>query len=181
LKAAFNVTMPPFTRPEIPERYSSLLSSRGRDELHEIKKRKVSVLSQISVDSTIEEFVQAKEASIKIDLELVGTLRDGLKSAYKNKTIGKTAFREAMTELDEGKRAKLEELIVHKRQRKVLTEDIEEHLPLYASMENAYTNVLVNKVMLANSKQRRPKFEQSEFRAAVEVKDALTCPYSPSV
>jgi len=73
-----------------------------------------------------------------------------------------------MKDLDGGKRAKQEELIVHKRQKKVLADDMEEQLPRYNSMETAYANVLVNKVMSANGKQKKSKFERSKFRAAVD-------------
>lgn len=160
--------MPPFIRPEIPERYSSLVSAKNRNELEEIKKRKVSAASQISFNSTAEEFIRAKEATVTIDLEYAGMLRRGLRNAYQDGALGKTAYDEAVTDLDKGKRAKQEELIVHKRQKKILTEDMEEQLPRYSGMETAYANVLVNKVMLANAKQKKSKFEGKKFRAAVD-------------
>jgi hypothetical protein len=157
-----------FTRPEIPERYSSLVSDKSRNKLDEIKKRRVSVVSQISFESNTRDFIRAKEASVIIDLEYVGTMRNGLKEAYQNGALGKAAYNEAMVDLDGGRRAKQEELIVHKRQKKILTEDLEEQLPSYDNMETAYTNVLVNKVMLANAKQKKSKFERSKFRSAVD-------------
>lgn len=72
-----------------------------------------------------------------------------------------------MKELDLESRPTEEEIVVLKRQRKMVEEDIEDEMPQRQDLEAAYASVLSAKVISATAKQSKSDFDQSEFKKDV--------------
>ena len=55
-----------------------------------------------------------------------------------------------------------------KRQKKAISDDIDEVMPQYSTIESAYCSILTTKIMSASGKQRKGRrFNQSEYSKAV--------------
>lgn len=76
-------------------------------------------------------------------------------------------YREAIHEVDVETNPSEQEIVVLKRQKKIVAEDLEDQLPAYTKLEDAYASVIISKVMGAVAKQGKKKFKQSEFKSNV--------------
>jgi len=156
------------SKPSIPQRYSSLVPPSSLKDIEILTKRSVSALSQISTSSSTNDFVDAKIESISADLAVNGKFRDYFERAKKRKVIAGEEYDDAIQELDSETDKKERELTTLKRQKKAISDDIDEVLPQYSTVEGAYSSVLMAKIMSASSKQRKgPRFNQSAYSKAV--------------
>lgn len=153
--------------PVIPERYATLIPADRRNELENMKRRTVSAASDVSQASSTSEFVDRKIVDVIAGLQYVEYLKRCLTEAFKDGHLAKSQYTEAMNDCLENNRPREQELVVLKRQKKIVEEDLSEEAPSYAKLEDAYVSLLTNKVMSASAKQKKRKFEQSKFKAAV--------------
>jgi len=136
-----------------------------------LTKRSVSAktaISQISITSSTDEFIDAKIESISADLAVNGKFRDYFEGAKKRKLFSNEEYNDAMKELESEVDEKERELIILKRQKKAISDDLDEVLPQYSTIEGAYSSVLMTKIMSASGKQRKGKpFNQSAYAKEV--------------
>ena len=130
-------------------------------------KRKASVASNLSSALSTDEFLDGKIETAIIDVEYVERLMKGLKEARDDGVLSEVTYREALHEANGYSAPKEQELVVLKRQKKIVKEDLEERLPLYATLEAAYADVIVNKTMAASSKAKKDKWDASSFKKEV--------------
>ena len=154
-------------RPLIPERYSSLLGAAPRKELDEVKKRKIIAASQLSTASSTSEFIEAKIEDTSLSLEYFQKLRDFLTEAYKDGFLAQQHYDEAMSDVNITDRAGEKEMVVLKRQKKIVMEDLDDEIPSHSKLEDAYASVITSKVMAASGKQKKKRFDQSHFKSDV--------------
>ena len=153
--------------PPIPERYSSLLAVPHQQVLIEVKKRKASTASQVSLASKTSDFIEHKIADVNAGLEYVQRLRAGLLDAWKSGLIPEAQYKEAIADVEANNRPREQEIVVLKRQKKIVTEDLEDQAPSYVKLEDAYASVITNRVMSAVAKRKKNSFNQSKFKADV--------------
>jgi hypothetical protein len=128
----------------------------------------MTAISQLSTTSTTDDFIDAKIASISVDLEVNGKFKDYFESAKKRKVFTDEEYDDAVRELQSEVDQKERELTTLKRQKRAIAQDIDEVLPQYTTIEGAYLSVLMTKIMSASSKQRgRKSFDQSAYSKAV--------------
>ena len=158
----------------IPKRTSSLsassehlsrLPAAKREELGNIRKRKASALSTLSAASSTSDFVEAKIKNVEADLDYSETLRQALSESYKEGHLSEEQYREACRDLKSDVAPREDELVVLKRQKKVIEDDMQDELPAYRTLEDAYTASLVGKIMGACGKVKKSKFDQTRFRS----------------
>lgn len=159
------------SRPPIFERYSSLVPPSGLKDMEILSKRTVSAMSaisQLSTTSSTNDFIDAKIESISADLAVNGKFKYYFESAKKSKVLADEEYADAMKELKLEVNQKERELITLRRQKKTISDDIDEVLPQYSTIEGAYSSVLMSKIMSASSKQRKgKKFDQGTYPKAV--------------
>jgi hypothetical protein len=161
----------PTSRPPIPERFSSLVPQGYQNEMQQLTQRSVSAqtaMSHLSTASSTSDFIEAKIESISSDLDVNGKFKEIFEIAKKRKAFTDEEYDDAMRELKSEVDQKERELLTLKRQKKAISDDIDEVLPQYSTIEDAYSSVLMTKIMSASSKQRKGKpFDQSAFSKAV--------------
>jgi len=156
------------SRPSIPKRYSSLVPPSSLKDVEILTKRSVSAMSQISIASSTNDFIDAKIESISADLAVNGKFKDYFKDGRKRNVFTDEEYDDAMRDLESEVTQQERELISLKRQKKTISDDIDEVLPQYSTVEAAYSSVLMAKIMSASSKQRKGKrFDQSAYSKAV--------------
>jgi hypothetical protein len=159
------------SRPPIPERYSSLIPPYAEKNMEIIAKRRASAkttLSQLSTTSSTNDFITAKIEIISADLAFNKNFRGFFESAKKRKAMTDEEYKNAVRDLESEVDKKERELTTLKRQKKAISDDIEEVLPQYPQLEDAYSSVLMSKIMSASSKQRKgTPFDQSAYSKAV--------------
>src|SRR6266487_2667898 len=86
-----------FSRPPIPERYSSLMPEERQTTLREQKARSVSHKSQASqtsvATSTISEFIESKVRSCQLDVDYIESYRNGLREALDAQKLVEEEYR----------------------------------------------------------------------------------------
>lgn len=159
------------SRPPIPERYGSLVPPYGQKDMEIITKRTVSAmkaLSRLSTTSSTNDFIEAKIESISANLAANNKFRDYFESAKKRKVLADEEYEDAVRDLESEVDRKERELTTLKRQKKAISDDIDEVLPHYSTIEGAHSSVLMTKIMSASSKQRKGKsFDQNVYSKAV--------------
>jgi hypothetical protein len=156
----------PVKRYPIPERFSSVVSPQALKKIDDIKARKVSGASIKTVDSDISEILEAKIQGLEADLAITTTYRQGLIQAFEHKRLAEDELQEENKEIDDAELDRKGELVVLRQQKKILTEDLQEH-PKRADIEQAYVDLMVSKVLLSTAKQSKRNFDQSGFKKAV--------------
>jgi uncharacterized protein YqeY len=159
------------SRPPIPERYSSLVPSSGLKDMEILSKRTASAMSaksRLSTTSSTNDFIDAKIESISADLAVNSKFKGYFESAKKRKALADEEYDDAVKELELEVNQKERELITLRRHRQIISDDIDEVLPQYSTIEGAYSSVLMAKIMSASGKQRKgKKFDQSAYSKAV--------------
>jgi hypothetical protein len=135
-------------------------------KLHDIKLRSTSIGSQVSVKSSTSEFLENKVQQLDAELDYLHTYRTGLLKARESGELTKEQYDAALKELDRDMIRYEEETVTVKRQKRLILADMDDELPRYENMEDAYISVIVGKVMSA-SKQKSSTFNQSAFKKAV--------------
>ena len=153
--------------PIIPERYSSLLSLSCQSALSHIKIRKVMVSSIVSTTSSAAEFVASKIEDVSLGIEYIDEMRKGLKEAFDDGNLPASQYNEAIEDVEKYSKPKEHEMVMLKRQKKLIKDDLEENVPLHARLEDAYADIIMNKITTATAKQKKKKHNQNAFKRAV--------------
>jgi hypothetical protein len=125
-------------------------------------------MSQLSTASSTSDFIDAKIKSTSLEIAINGKFKEYFASAKKSKVFTDEEYDDAMRELKSEVDQKERELLTLKRQKKAISDDIDEVLPQYSTIEGAYSSVLMAKITSASSKQRKGKpFDQRAFSKAV--------------
>ena len=152
------------TNQEIPELYTSLLPAACRNELDNIKKRKASASLLISTATTTDNFVAAKLEDAKIRIEYTNMIVKALKEATNEGILTREQCRDALVDLEKYMTLKTEEILVLKRQKKILKEDFHEIAPKCSTLEDAYICSIMHKTMAATANTKKSKFDQSALK-----------------
>jgi hypothetical protein len=159
--------------PSIPisQRYNSLVPLSGQKDMEILSQRTVSAtsaMSQLSTTSSTGDFVNAKIESITADLAVGDKFKEYFHSAKKRKAFSREEYDDAMQELESEVVQKERELVILKRQKKIISDDIDEVLPHYSTMDRAYSSILTTKIMSATAKQGKKKpYDQCAFGKSV--------------
>jgi hypothetical protein len=156
------------SRPPIPERYSSIVPPSGLKDMEILSKRTASAMtaiSQLSTTSSTNDFLDAKIESISADLAFNSKFKDYFENAKKRKALADEDYDDAVKELELEVNQKERELITLRRQKKIISDDIDEVLPQYSTVEGAYSSVLMAKIMSASGKQRK---ERNSIRVHIQ-------------
>lgn len=168
LKAFSPLNMSSFQKSRVPSPYSSLMSDHSQENLRISQARSTNAGSSVSSQSTVSEFLQSKIEELDSDLEYVAQYRRGLREAFESQTLSKRSYDEEYEDLEENTTALQRELVVVKRQRKTIEEDLVEK-PTSEQIEEAYTASMMQKrVLAATAKQPKQKFKTGKFREKVE-------------
>jgi hypothetical protein len=125
-------------------------------------------MSLLSTTSSVDDFINAKIESITADLEVNNKFGEIFKDAKKRKAFTDKEYSDASKDLQSEIKEKERELLTLKRQKKTISEDIDEAMPQFSTVADAYSSVLMTKIMTASSNQRRGKpFDQRIFTKAV--------------
>lgn len=159
------------SRPPIPERYSSLVppsSLKDMEILSRLTASAMTAISQLSTTSSTSDFIDAKIESISADLAVNSKFKEYFESAKRRKVVTDEEHDDAVKELESEVSQKERELLTLRRQKKIISDDLDEVLPQYSTIEGAYSSVLMAKIMSASGKQRKgKKFDQSAYSKAV--------------
>jgi chromosome segregation ATPase len=127
---------------------------------------KEATASKISVASTTSEFIESKVSELSSELDYLQTYKTSLRALFDESTEDKVSVKK---ELDIIKKRILpveDELVTLKRQKKIIQEDIDDILPQHDTIKEAYSSLIVNKVMSASRHSER-NFDQKAFRNKV--------------
>lgn len=152
--------------PQIPERFFSLLGFEHQEALNKIKERKVSATSRLSHASSTD-FIHTKIVEVSTTLEYAKKLRLGLLNAFNQGLIPEKQYNETIQEVEVESRPYEQEIVVLKRQKKIVTEDLQDQVPFHAKMEDVYASIITNKVMGAVVNRRKSRSNQSRLKAKV--------------
>ena len=72
--------------------------------------------------------------------------------------------KEAIEDVEKYSRSKKREIVILKRQKKLIKNDLEENIPLHARLEDAYANIIVNKLTAASAKHKRKSCSRAIFK-----------------
>lgn len=141
------------------------LKEDQQQELRAIKGRQVSAASTLSTVSSTHDFVESKIEDVKIALEYNDKLRSGLKEAWSDGMIPNDVYQNLMEQIEHENRPREKEIVVLKRQKKFLIEDLDDSIrPVREKLEDAYASLIVDKVMSTTAKQ---KMKKSKFKREV--------------
>lgn len=147
---------------ELSEKY---LKVHRQQELKEVKLRKTSAASTLSLASSSTEFVDFKIDDVTIALEYMDKLRSGLTEAWKDGLVPEKEYWRLMSQMERENQPCEKEIVVLKRQKKTLVEDLEDRIePAREKLEDAYASLIVDKVMSAVAKPKKKMFRQSRFK-----------------
>ena len=162
--------------PTIPERFSSLLPEARKEKLASLLKRKVSSTSQVSVTSTIADFIDAKTEALESDFMYSDTQRLYLTDALKDKTLTQGQFDDLAKDLPSQQHLDnvQTELKVLKKHRKLVEDDLQEIEPEKMHLESAYISLMITRVEAATTKAPKmgSKVNRTDFRNLVFLKYA---------
>ena len=155
----------------ISGRYGSLVPPSDLLNMEKLSKRTASAesaLFQLSATSSTYDFINAKIESISADLAVNNKFRVLFQIAKKRKVLTNGEYNDAVRELESEVGQKERELMTLKRQKKSISDDMDEILPQYSAIGDAYSSLLMTKIMSASGKQRRGRsFNQSAYSKAV--------------
>ncbi|CAG8378561.1 unnamed protein product [Penicillium salamii] len=166
----------------IPEHASSLMDTNRQQTLSQIRGRSVSNssrLSQISQDSqqsTASDFLDAKIAALSDEQEYMLCVQEGLGEALHSNKIAPEMYEKEIGTVLKSFRRSSQTFQVMKRQRTLLSEDLEDAVeekrtqePVENSIvEKAYADTIIPRVMSAAAKiGKTNKFEHKTFRKLI--------------
>ncbi|KAL8697688.1 MAG: hypothetical protein Q9201_007003 [Fulgogasparrea decipioides] len=144
------------------ETYLSVPRKREAEAL--VRKRNASS----TVTSSVDEFLSSKVEDISLDIEYAHTLLKGIQESFDDKLIPENILQDAKQSIQYNEARGERELVVLKRQRKIVKEDMEDLTPSFSTLEDAYTSVIVSKTLAAQANKKKGEiFDQCGFRASV--------------
>ena len=129
-----------------------------QSSLNDIKKRKVSTSSVLSTASSAAEFVVSMIEDVSLDIKYVDEMRKGLREVFDDGSLPVSQYTEAIEEVEKFSKPKENEIVVLKRQKKLIKDDLEENVPSHARLEDAYASIIMNKVMAATAKPKKKHY-----------------------
>ena len=112
------------------------------------------------------EFLDQKIADIDNELEYLEMTRAGLQKVLQEHTPDKEDIVSALKDLEHKDESWKKEMIIIKRQRKLIEDDMEEE-GVHKTVEEAYAQSMMNRVLVAAGKATKVKFDQTGFRKSV--------------
>lgn len=91
-------------------------------------------------------------------------MQDTLTEAYKDGLLAKSKYEKAMQDIERDKEPAERELVLLKRQKKIVGEDLAEEASSYPGLGDAYASLIMSKVMSASAKQKKSNHDQAKFR-----------------
>lgn len=119
--------------------------------------------SQLSLAPSAEDFIDAKLNDVGVNLEYAEMLHNSLKKAFKEEFLSEKQHIEAIADVEEQVEPVEREFLLLKRQKKILSEDLEDELSMYSRLEDAYASIVTDKVMRASGKQKKKAHDQPRF------------------
>lgn len=121
--------------------------------------------------------LDAKIRQHGLEVSCLETYQEELRMAYDQGKVEAKSFYEEMGSIHDGSRPLRAKLGVLKRQRRAIEDDLSEEYeaekcrrfeePDFTFLERAYTTAILPRVMTASAKQKKEKFNGSEFRQEV--------------
>ncbi|RMJ23805.1 hypothetical protein PHISP_05326 [Aspergillus sp. HF37] len=167
LRKKYSSLMPPITQ--------ATLTQRSRDV------SAASDMSNLSMNSKVSDFLEQKIRLHRASIDYIRDYSDGLRHAMSSNQLRKEDYEREMMDIDRQIEPVVEELKVLNGQRRTLELDLAESYedsgkklkrqrvspePSVEFMEQAYASTVVSRVMAA-SKQKSRRFDQSQFRKDV--------------
>lgn len=153
-----------------PNKYSSLFSNASQENLAQIQSRKASVMSSISVNTSISDFMECKVQAVKLEREYLQELEAGIVEAFAGKDSAEDELCNALKDINNDDQSKRREYVALKRQRKLIEEDLTDGWR--ENIEKAYSTAILNRVRITQQLHRQSrifkKHRQEDFRRAVE-------------
>ncbi|KAK0113784.1 hypothetical protein ONS95_014034 [Cadophora gregata] len=172
--------MNPRGPPQIPPRISSLIPAQKRKALDKYTERKASSSSKLSTATTTIEFIDAKNEELNTGIEEGVQTMALLQEAFKSRVITIDDYQSAAEELKRHRSLIDDELRVVKRQKRALAQDIEQEMPTYGILSEAYSSAMSSKVMAATANMKvemvldeekgklvKKKFDKKTFKTRV--------------
>ncbi|CAG7948691.1 unnamed protein product [Penicillium salamii] len=175
--------LPPF---KIPERILSKLQPARLETLRYLQNKRTvsassaqSLSSQISLESTTSEFLEAKIGSLYNEQEYLEKVQRELVAGKQEGEITTTEFQDVNHDLLARFTSAKQTIDVLESQRKFIEDDISKDVSLTVKkqrvnapfdnglIERAYVDVIIPRVMGAVAKQRKDTFDQSDFKQRV--------------
>ncbi|ELR02835.1 hypothetical protein VC83_08296 [Pseudogymnoascus destructans] len=157
--------------PTIPPCIASSLSADDQEEVLALTMRSVSAstaFSSLPSTSSTSDFVNAKIESLAADIAAGSHLKEALRDAKKRKAVAENDFIETMSKTEAELAEAERELVVVKRQKKMIVDDLDEMLPNFDSLGSAYAVTITSRIMAATCRQRKGRpFNQKAFAQGV--------------
>jgi hypothetical protein len=155
---------------EIPIRYSSLLKTKQIEKLDEIKKRKRTISSLISSQTSVDDFVLLKIQTLEADLEYGRRQREYFRDALQQGIMNEEQHSEVTEDIETATEPIEEEIVQLKRQKRFLVDDLREKQEddEYAdNLEKAFQDLSSSRAMSASKLKKAKPFNAGEFRQEV--------------
>lgn len=166
--------MPSKMPPAIPSRYSSLsslITAGNQEKITMATQRSISAstaFSSLSGTSSTKEFIDAKIESLAADIATTEEMETIIREAKKRKDISDDEFKDAIETIDKDSTELQRELVTIKRQKKIIMDDIDDIIPKYETVGDAYAETMTIRIMAATCKKKKGKaFDQKGFSRAV--------------
>ncbi|KAJ5793509.1 hypothetical protein N7457_000108 [Penicillium paradoxum] len=165
----------------VPERISSLMPAKRRQDLRGHQERsisnssKLSQVSQESLQSTTSNFLDVKIAALEDETEYIRCIKQGFDEILSAELLSSDAFQREIDPVLRRFRTTTQTLDVLKRQPTLIEEDLEVEVkrrriagPLDDGLvERAYVDTIIPRVMGAAAKIQKNAFDQKTFKKEV--------------
>lgn len=144
--------------PTVPPRINSVLPAAEREAISTLIRRSASAssaFSSLSGASSTENFLQAKTDSLEADIAANNHIRDAFDEARRQRVIAEDEYKEAIGKTDMELAAAERELVVIRRQKKIILEDMDEAMPKHETIGEAYADTITSRIMAATGHQKR--------------------------
>ncbi|OBT47233.1 hypothetical protein VE00_03487 [Pseudogymnoascus sp. WSF 3629] len=133
--------------PAVPPIFSAVLAAADREAISTLVGRSVSAssaFSSLSATSSTEDFLQAKTESLAADIAANNKIKDAFHEARERRAIAENDFKEAVGNTEVELAAAERELVVIKRQKKIIIDDMDEVMPKHQTIGDAYIETITN-------------------------------------
>ena len=113
------------------------------------------------------EFVASKIDHVSLWIEYLDELRKGLREAVHDGKFSVVPCKSAIEDVEKNIKPKELEIVMLKMQKKLIRNDLQETVPLYVKLEDAYTSIMAGKVMVVTAKQRKKELNMNAFKRRV--------------
>jgi len=143
------------------------MSTETQGQLGRLQKRSISLSSQLTTDSTVSDFIAYKARIVASNVEYCATYKRGLHDMVEANQLTPEELRAELVLVQRNETPIQAEASALKRQKRAIEADMEEVKDHRPNQDEAYASLLSSYVMKSSCHQRRSKFDQSAFKAAV--------------